>query len=71
MKPLFLILVAVFALQSCETKDKNYMIYNKSVILENPNFSNYSYRRRNITTLEMVQFIDSTNKYNLGDIVIK
>lgn len=64
MKKLLLI-IALFA--SCESHNiKNVIIY-KSICIENPYFAQYRFNE----DVGYNEFIDSANRYNLGDSVNK
>jgi hypothetical protein len=61
-----LIIALLFA--SCTDYRKN-IILNKSIIQENPYFSNYTFST--FESFEYVKFVDSTSRYNIGDSVNK
>jgi len=63
MKQKLILLAAIGLLASC---DKQRVIYSKSVSLEHPSFSYYSYSGGGFTNCS---FVDSSNKYNIGDTI--
>lgn len=62
------VLIAVLFLSAC-TNPPYDIILNKSVMEDNPYLSYYAFSTN--SSLEYVKFIDSTNRYNIGDSVKK
>ena len=69
IKSVTLIALLSFIASSC-TNERDYTIIQKSLIISNPNLAEYTYRTSNHFD-GPIDFVDSANRYVIGDDIRK